>query len=153
MISRRLVPLAATALIVALGVSGCASNSEYCKTAKAHESILQDFGSTRTDKAYGGYLKTAKALAKVAPKEISPQWEAVRDSLHDVIETQGATNPKLAIEDMNDYSKVNGLSSKQMKALNAAYTAFNNTAKDRKKIVADFVERCDLDLSPTAGKD
>lgn len=146
------LPLVASALVASMSLSGCGLfTSEYCETAQTHEEVLRDFGGTLTNAAFAEYLEVARTMADVAPSEFVDDWTAVAKTLDDVITVQGSTNPLLALEDMSDGEKVNGLSTAQMTALNEAYTAFNKTETARAEITADLDSSCGIDLRPGEG--
>lgn len=147
MIRRRLAWLVLAALS-ASGLAACSGSSDYCVAAEKHESALRDFGGTRSNAAFEGYLVTARAMEKSAPDEIVSSWKPVRTSIARVLKAQKSSNPLLALEDMDDPAKVNGLGTAEMGKLNDAYTAFNKTADAREAIVTNLATACDLDLRP-----
>lgn len=142
-------PLVAAALVASVSLSGCGLfTSEYCEAAETYEQTLRDFGGTLTNAAFAEYLEVARAMVDVAPTEFADDWTDVADSIDAVITVHASTNPLLSLEDMSDGEKVNGLSTAQMKAVNAAYTEFNKTENARAEIVADLDASCGIDLRP-----
>lgn len=148
--TKRAAASASLLLVATLALSGCLGPSEYCQSAETHETTLRDFGGTRTNEAFTRYAEVADELAGVAPEGDAAKWSTIADATAAVVTAQEALVPQLRLEDMADSTKVNGLSTKQMKAVNATYTAFNDTQKDRQTLVRVLADECDLDLRQPA---
>lgn len=142
--SRTLAVLAST-LVCASVLSGCGGGSAYCEAVDKDKASLNTFGEKRTDAAYADYAKVFEGVAKVAPKDIQKDWQALADVTKGVIAAQKAVDLKL--EDMTDSAKVKELSEAQLKQLNKAYEAFNGTTAQRAAVVKNVKQECEITLT------
>lgn len=132
-------------IVMAAGaLSGCSGGSEYCDTVEEGQKTLNSFGQTRSDKAYQGYSDLLGKVAKVAPADVKSSWKTLADKTEGVLKAQGEVGIKL--EEMADTKKVGTLKAADLKKLNAAYTAFNGTTKERAAVVKNVKQECKLTL-------
>ena len=139
----RLVGAALTAVVLA-SVASCGGQDPYCTAVEANQSSLDSFGSDRSDAGFGAYASSLASISKVAPKTSKDDWA----TLAKVTEAVATAHQDVGfpLEDMDDEQKRTALSERDIKELNAAYDAFNDTAKARESVVADVKENCDLQL-------
>ena len=125
-------------------LAGCGGEDPYCAAIKENRSALDDFGQTRTDAAFAKYAKAARSIATTSPDQVKDAWAklgAVTDGVVKAHEKAG-----IALEDMADAAKVEAVSADDLASLNKAYEKFNDTAAERKAVVASAKSACDITL-------
>ena len=141
----RAVATMVTTVLALVTLAACGSDDPYCGEVKEHESTLNTFGQKRTTAAYTGYARTFRAVAKVAPASVKPDWTAIAKVTEGVLAAQDEVGVKL--EQMTDTARVKKLSTAQLKKLNNAYEAFNKTADQRRAVVKNVQQECDIKLT------
>jgi|GEM_PF-2646924 len=141
---RRIVTGAAVWVAVLGLVSACGGQSPYCTAVKDDKALLDSFGATRTDAAFASYAKALRSVAAEAPSNSKADWKRLAEVTEGVIAAHQDVGFKL--DDMKDAKKREGLGTSDIAELNKAYAAFNDTAKQRKAIIADAEQTCDIKL-------
>lgn len=132
-------------MIVAGAVlAGCGGEDPYCAAIEENQSALDDFGQTRTDAAYAKYAKAARSIATTAPDDVKDDWAKLGAVTDGVVKGQKAAD--IALEDMGDAAKVEALSTQELASLDKAYEKFNDTAAERKSVVASAKSACEITL-------
>lgn len=142
--SKLFVTALITTAVAGAMLSACGGEDPYCAAVTEHQKVLNSFGDKRTDAGFTSYGKAAKAIGAVAPDTVKQDWTTLASVTTGVL----AAHQKVGIplEDMTDPAKVEALSSDDLKRLNTAYDAFNDTAAQRKAVVADVKTACDITL-------
>ena len=141
---RSLLAAGAVTLALATTFAGCGSQSPYCAAVEKNQETLDDFGAEKSDKAFASYAAALAAIAAEAPTAVKKDWEALADATNNVVTVHADVGFKL--EDMNSAKKREGLSAGDIATINKAYDAFNDTAAQRKAVVADAKQTCDISL-------
>ncbi|MCW2829619.1 MAG: hypothetical protein JWP31_311 [Aeromicrobium sp.] len=131
--------LGVTALAAAM-LSACGGQSAYCQAVDDRTATLNAFGTKRTDAAF---LKDAKAMSDIAqqsPASIKPEWTAIGKATRGVVEVHRSLDIP-----MQDLGKVE-LTPQQRDTIQQSYDAYNATSKQRKLVVADVADSCDIEL-------
>ena len=131
-------------LLSATMLSGCSAYGDYCDEVENAQPELLDFGAKST-KAFTRYSELTQKIAAVAPEDVAKYWKEISVATGAVADAQRAAH--IDLSDMGDSAKVGSLTRKQIKDLNQAYLDFNDTQQARKVVVADVVERCNIDLA------
>lgn len=132
-------------MVFAGGVlAGCGGDDPYCAAIEENRSALDDFGKTRTDAAYTKYAKAVRSIATTAPDDVKDDWAKLGAVTDGVVKAHKSAD--IALEDMADPTKVEALSQDELATLNRAYEKFNDTAAQRKAVVADAKSACDITL-------
>lgn len=146
--TRRPFKLFVTALITTAvagaTLSACGGEDPYCAAVTEHQKVLDSFGEKRTDAGFTAYGKAVTAIGAVAPKVVKEDWTTLAGVTTGVLKAQQKAG--IPLEDMTDPAKVEALSSDDLKTLNSAYDAFNDTGAQRKAVVADVKTACDITL-------
>ncbi len=133
------------AAVVALTVLvGCGGQSPYCAAVEKQQKTLDEFGADKSDKAFDTYAKSLAAIAAEAPADIKKSWSALSDATQAVVTAHADVGFKL--EDMNSAKKREGLSAGDIATLNKTYKVFNDTAAQRKAVIDDAKQTCDITL-------
>jgi hypothetical protein len=140
----------ATAVVALTALAGCGGDDPYCAAVKDNLAPLKTFGDKKTDAGYAGYAKAVRAIATNAPDTVKKDWSKLGSVTDGVIKAQKRAGIKL--EDMSDPAKVEKLSSDDLTTLNKAYSTFVDTAEQRKAIVDNVEETCDISLQPDKEK-
>ena len=141
---RRTTATLVTTLVAATALSGCGGGSAYCDAVKKDQSSLNSFGKTKTEAAYTKYAAVFSSVAKVSPDAVKKDWTALAKATDDIIAAQKKAGVRL--EDMADTTKVKDLSDAQLADLNTAYKAFNGTTTQRRAVVKNVLQECDITL-------
>ena len=134
----------ATVVVFTL-VAACAGDDPYCTAVKDQESTLNSLGEKRTTAAYQSYARAFRSVAKVSPPAVKKDWTELAEVTASVLNAQDKAGIKL--EDMTDASKVKKLNTEQIKTLNNAYEAFNTTTPQRRAVVKNVKEECEITLT------
>jgi hypothetical protein len=81
----------------------------------------------------------------VAPEDIRKDWVKLADVTDGVLRAQAKAGIKL--EEMLVESRLKKVSTEDLKTLRDAYAAFNNTDDERKAVVKNAKEECEITLS------
>ena len=140
----RAASAAATVAILAATLAGC-GQSEYCKAVEDNQVALNSLGEKRTNAAYLSYARAFRAVANVAPPTVRKDWTKLADVTNDVVKAQRQAG--ISLEDMLVEDKLVKVPPEKLELLNSAYEAFNNTAADRKAVVKNVKDQCEITLS------
>jgi hypothetical protein len=136
--------LAVMALALAT-LAGC-GKSEYCQAVEDHQVALNAMGEEKTDAAFTRYERAFRAVANVAPADVRKDWTKLADVINGVSAAQRSAG--IAMDDMSSTNKkLAALPEDKLKALNVAYEAFNNTQTERKAVVKNVKDECQITLS------
>jgi len=141
---RRVAAGIAAAMVVLATLTGCGA-SPYCSAIEKHEKTLNTLGQDRTNAAYRKYARAYRAVANVAPEDIRKDWVKLADVTDGVLRAQAKAGIKL--EEMLVKSKLKKLSTDDLKTLRDAYAAFNDTGVERKAVVKNAKQVCEISLS------
>jgi len=141
--SRTAYGVAAAALLLAT-LAGC-GQSEYCKAVEDHRVALDSLGEKRTDAAYLSYARAFRVVANVAPPTIRKDWAKLADVTSDVVKAQRQAG--ISLEDMLVEEKLTQVPPDKLELLNDAYEAFNNTPDERRAVVKNVEDECEITLS------
>ena len=140
--------IAAGVAVLALTIatlSGCGT-SPYCQAVEDHQVALNSLGEEKSDAAYARYDAAFRAVAKVAPVDIRKDWVKLTDVIRAVRTAQ--RNSGIPMDEMSSTNKaLAALPEDKLKALNVAYEAFNNTQTERKAVVKNVKDECQITLS------
>ena len=140
---RAVTGVVATVVVFTL-VTACAGDDPYCTAVKDQKSTLNSLGEKRTTAAYRSYARAFRSVAKVSPPAVKKDWTELAEVTASVLNAQDKAGIKL--EDMTDQSKVRKLGTEQLKTLNNAYEAFNKTTPQRRAVVKNVKEECEITL-------
>lgn len=132
-----------SALVLAT-LAGC-GKSPYCQAVEDHQVSLNSLGEERTNTAFATYGRAFRAVANVAPGDIRKDWTKLADVTNGVLSAQQSAGIKM--EEMLDEKKLVLVPADKLKTLNTAYAAFNNTQKERKAVVKNVKDECQITLS------
>ena len=141
--SRAVTGVAGAAILLAT-LTGC-GQSEYCKAVEDNQVALNSLGEKRTNAAYRSYARAFRAVANLAPPTIRKDWTKLADVTSDVLKAQRQAG--ISLEDMLVDDKLVQVPSDKLELLNTAYEAFNNTADERKAVVKNVKDECEITLS------
>ena len=140
--------IAAGVAVMALALAtlaGC-GKSPYCQAVEDHQVALNSLGEEKTDAAFGRYETAFRAVANVAPGDVRKDWIKLADVIHGVLSAHRSAG--IAMDDMSSTNKkLATLPEDKLKALNVAYEAFNNTETERKAVVKNVKDECQITLS------
>ena len=140
---------AVTAVIATLlaftTLTACAGEDPYCTAVKDQESTLNSLGEKRTNAAYRSYARAFRSVAKVSPPAVKKDWTELAEVTAAVLNAQAQVDIKL--EEMSDEDKVKKLTTAQLKTLNNAYEAFNKTTPQRRAVVKNVKQECEITLT------
>lgn len=134
----------AGATILLATLTGC-GQSEYCKAVEDNQVALNSLGEKRTNAAYLSYARALRAVANLAPSTVRKEWIKLADVTSDVVKAQRQAG--ISLEDMLDEDKITKVPPEKLKLLNDAYEAFNNTTAERKAVVKNAKDECEITLS------
>jgi len=140
----RAVIVVITTAVAITTLTACGEDA-YCSAVKEHESTLNSLGEKRTNAAYRSYARAFRSVAKVSPPAVKKDWTELAEVTASVLNAQDKAGIKL--EDMTDQSKVTKLGTEQLKTLNNAYEAFNKTTPQRRAVVKNVKEECEITLT------
>jgi uncharacterized protein len=141
----RIAAGAAWSALVLASLTGCGT-SPYCQAVEDHQVALNSLGEERTTAAYTQYEQAFRAVANVAPAGIRKDWTKLSDVIDGVLAAHRSAGIRL--EDMSSTNKqLAALPEDKLKALNAAYEAFNNTDDERKAVVKNVKDECQITLT------
>jgi len=140
----RAASAAATLAILVATLAGC-GQSEYCKAVEDNQVALNSLGEKRTNAAYLSYARAFRAVANVAPPTVRKDWTKLADVTNDVVKAQRQAG--ISLEDMLVEDKLVKVPPEKLELLNSAYEAFNNTAAERKAVVKNVKDQCEITLS------
>jgi hypothetical protein len=126
-------------------LAACAGEDPYCTAVKDQESTLDSLGEKRTTAAYQSYARAFRSVAKVSPATVKKDWTELAEVTASVLNAQDKAGIKL--EEMTDQAKVKKLDTEQLKTLNNAYEAFNKTTPQRRAVVKNVKEECEITLT------
>jgi len=135
--------LAGVAVVLAT-LTGC-GQSEYCKAVDDNQVALNSLGEKRTNAAYLSYARALRTVANLAPVTVRKDWTKLADVTSDVVKAQRQAG--ISLEDMLVEDKLTKVPPEKLKLLNTAYEAFNNTAAERKAVVKNVKDECEITLS------
>jgi hypothetical protein len=141
----RAVTTVITTVVVFTMVTACAGESPYCTAVKDQKSTLNSLGEKRTNAAYRSYARAFRSVAKVSPPAVKKDWTELAEVTASVLNAHDKVDIKL--EEMSDQAKVKKLSTEQLKTLNNAYEAFNKTTPQRRAVVKNVKQECDITLT------
>jgi hypothetical protein len=139
---------AVAGMVTALAISGlaaCSGDDPYCTTVEKNKTTLNSLGEKRTNAAYGSYARAFRSVAKVSPAAVKKDWTELAEVTAAVLNAQKKVGIKL--EEMTDVAKVKKLGTQQLKTLNDAYEAFNKTTPQRRAVVKNVKQECEITLS------
>jgi len=125
-------------------LAGC-GKSPYCQAVEDHQVSLNSLGEERTNVAFAHYVRAFRAVANVAPDGIRKDWAKLADVTDGVLSAQRGAGIKM--EEMLNEKKLTLVPADKLKVLNAAYEAFNNTQTERKAVVKNVKDECQITLS------
>lgn len=125
-------------------LTGC-GQSEYCKAVEDNQVALNSLGEKRTNAAYLSYARAFRTVANLAPPTVRKDWIKLADVTSDVVKAQRQAG--ISLEDMLDEDKITKVPPEKLKLLNDAYEAFNNTTAERKAVVKNVKDECEITLS------
>jgi hypothetical protein len=134
-----------TAFVALTLLTACAGEDPYCIAVKDQKSTLNSLGEKRTTAAYQSYARAFRSVAKVSPPAVKKDWTELAEVTASVLNAQDKVGIKL--EDMTDESEVRKLGTEQLKTLNNAYEAFNKTTPQRRAVVKNVKEECEITLT------
>ena len=132
-------------LVAFTALTACAGEDPYCTAVKKQESTLNSLGEKRTNAAYRSYARAFRSVAKVSPPAVKKDWTELAEVTAAVLNAQGKVDIKL--EEMSDADKVKKLDTAQLKTLNNAYEAFNKTTPQRRAVVKNVKQECEITLT------
>ncbi|HJR89603.1 MAG TPA: hypothetical protein VJ782_05530 [Aeromicrobium sp.] len=141
--ARAAAGLAGGAILLAT-LAGC-GESEYCKAVEENQVALNSLGEKRTNAAYLSYARAFRTVAKVAPPTIRKDWIKLADVTSNVVTAQRKAG--ISLEDMLVEDKITKVPPDKLELLNDAYEAFNNTQDERKAVVKNVKDECEITLS------
>lgn len=142
---RRLV-VVAVAAVMAMLLTACLGDSQFCATVKRHEETLNSFGTDRSDAAFSRYAEATAEISSVAPASVAAAWDRLDTVTRQVVEAHGEAGVRL--EDMGDEEFVRSLDPSVLERLNGTYEQFNDTASTRETIVVELADECGVELEP-----
>lgn len=135
----------ATMALALATLAGC-GQSPYCQAVEEHQVALNSLGEEKSDSAFVSYEKAFRAVTAVAPDGIRKDWAKLADVIRGVRTAQRASG--IPMDEMSSTNKaLAALPEDKLKALNAAYEAFNNTQTERKAVVKNVKDECQITLS------
>ena len=142
---KRAVTCVITTLVVFTTLTACVGEDPYCTAVKDQESTLNSLGEKRTNAAYQSYARAFRSVAKVSPAAVKKDWTELAEVTASVLNAQDKVGIKL--EEMQDEDKVKKLDTEQLKTLNNAYEAFNKTTPQRRAVVKNVQQECEITLT------
>jgi hypothetical protein len=130
--------------VVAMTTLTACGDDPYCTAVKNHQATLNSLGEKRTDAAYRSYARAFRSVAKVSPASVKQDWTELAEVTASVLNAQGKVGIKL--EEMTDAEKVKKLDTEQLKTLTNAYEAFNKTTPQRRAVVKNVKQECEITL-------
>jgi hypothetical protein len=141
---RAVASVVATILAIAT-LTACAGEDPYCTAVKKQQSTLNSLGEKRTNAAYRSYARAFRSVAKVSPAAVKKDWTELAEVTASVLNAQD--NVGIKLEEMSDQGKVKKLDTEQLKTLNNAYEAFNKTTPQRRAVVKNVKQECEITLT------
>ena len=141
---RAVAGVVTTALAITT-LTACAGEDPYCVAVEEQKATLNSLGEKRTDAAYRSYARAFRSVAKVSPPAVKKDWTELAEVTASVLNAQEKADIKL--EEMSDVEKVKKLSTEQLKSLNNAYEAFNKTSQQRRAVVKNVKQECEITLA------
>jgi hypothetical protein len=133
-------------MVLALATLAGCGTSPYCQAVEDHKVALNSLGEERTNAAFIRYERAFRAVAKVAPADIRKDWATLDDVINGVLTAHRSAG--ITLEEMTSTSKkLASIPEDKLKALNAAYEAFNNTQAQRDAVVKNAKDECQITLS------
>jgi hypothetical protein len=140
----RTAAVVATVTMAMASLTGCGT-SPYCQAVEDNKVALNSLGEQKTNAAYLQYAQAFRAVAKVAPTGIRKDWTKLADVTQGIVTAQRKAG--INLEEMLDADKITKVSPGDLKRINDAYQAFNNTADERKAVVKNVKDECEIVLS------
>ncbi|MGI9083973.1 MAG: hypothetical protein ACR2FE_01615 [Aeromicrobium sp.] len=141
---RAVAGVVTTALAITT-LTACAGEDPYCVAVEEQKATLNSLGEKRTDAAYRSYARAFRSVAKVSPPAVKKDWTELAEVTASVLNAQEKADIKL--EEMSDVEKVKKLSIEELKSLNNAYEAFNKTSQQRRAVVKNVKQECEITLA------
>jgi hypothetical protein len=140
----------AVVLVAALSalsvLSGCGGDDAYCAAVKDNKAALNGFLTKKTDAAFTGYVKAARAITATAPDSSKDEWAKVASATDRVLKAHRKAG--ISIQDlMNDPDERAKLDEADLASIQKTFDAFNKTAEQRTAVVKDVKDVCDITLS------
>ncbi|MGH3456656.1 hypothetical protein [Aeromicrobium sp.] len=134
-----------TTVLAVSTLTACGGDSPYCTAVKDQKTTLNSLGENRTTAAYRSYARAFRSVAKVSPPAVKKDWTELAEVTASVLNAQDKVGIKL--EEMSDVDRVKKLSTGQLKSLNNAYEAFNKTTQQRRAVVKNVKQECEITLT------
>ncbi len=141
---RAVTGMITTALAITL-LTACSGDDPYCTAVSSQKSTLNSLGEKRTNEAYRSYAQAFRSVAKVSPSAVKKDWTELAEVTAAVLNAQDKVGIKL--EEMTDAAKLKKLDTAELKTLNDAYEAFNKTAPQRRAVVKNVKQECEITLT------
>lgn len=133
-----------TTLVAATTLAGCGGDSPYCAAVKDEQPALNAFGKASTDAVFAKEATAVRAIAATKPEKVAKDWTAIDRAMRGVLSAQKKTGVSFA--DLADPDQLAEVDSDDLETINKAYSAFNDTADQRKRVVQDVKTTCDVTL-------
>lgn len=133
----------AGAAILLSTLTGC-GQSEYCKAVDANKVAINSLGEKKSNDAFLSYARAFRTVAKVAPASVRKDWTKMADVTQAVVTAQVQAGVSLEQTSGETLAKV---PLEKREKLNAAYEAFNDTANERKAVVKNVKDECEITLT------
>jgi hypothetical protein len=134
----------ATALLAATVLGGCGGDSPYCAAVKDNQSALDRFGSAPSDAAFAKEARAVRRIAETDPEKVGRDWKTIDQAMRAVQKAQKKAG--ITFDGLNDPDKRAEADDADVERIQKAYARFNDTAKQRKTVVADVQKTCDITL-------
>jgi hypothetical protein len=141
--TRTAAVVAATLLGSAL-LGGCGGDSPYCSAVKDNQAALNSFGTAVSDKTFAREARAVRTIAATEPAKVGDDWTAIDKAMRRVLSAQEKTG--LTFADLADPDRRAEADGDDVETINKAYSAFNDTAQQRKAVVEDVTATCDVTL-------
>jgi hypothetical protein len=135
----------AWSVVVLATLTGC-GKSPYCQAVEDHQVALNSLGEEKTNAAFVRYETAFRAVANVAPEDVRKDWVKLADVINGVLSAHRSAG--ISMDDMSSTNKkLATLPEEKLKALNVSYQAYNNTQTERKAVVKNVKDECQITLS------
>ena len=134
-----------TALVATSVLSACGGDSPYCSAVKDNQPALDSFGKKTTDATFAKQANAVRTIAATDPDKVAKDWRAIDKAMRGVLAAQRRT--KLSFADLADPDKRAAADADDITTVNKAYSAFNDTSRQRLAVVRDVASTCKVTLS------
>lgn len=134
-----------TTVLAVSTLTACGGDNPYCTAVKDQKTTLNSLGEKRTTAAYRSYARAFRSVAKVSPPAVKKDWTELAEVTASVLNAQDKVG--IMLEEMSDVDRVKKLSTGQLKSLNNAYEAFNKTTQQRRAVVKNVKQECEITLT------